>query len=73
LKFTRKGWGRINLKTVINIFLDTVSVASRFGVLKYYTKVFRDTTIMLTAFVAGMYIYKQFVNPYIFPGIESRG
>ena len=73
LKFTRKGWGRINFKTVLNIFLDTVSVASRFGVLKYYTKVFRDTTIMLTAFVAGMYIYKQFVNPYIFPGIESRG
>lgn len=73
LKFTRKGWGRINFKTVINIFLDTVAVASRFGILQYYTKLFRDTTIMLTVFVAGMYIYKQFINPYMFPGIESRG
>jgi len=73
LKFTRKGWGRINFKTVLNIFLDTVAVASRFGILQYYTKVFRDTAIMLTAFVAGMYLYKQFINPYIFPGIESRG
>jgi len=73
LKFTRNGFGRINFKTVLNIFLDTVAVASRFGVLQYYTKVFRDAAIMLTAFVAGMYIYKQFINPYIFPGIESRG
>ena len=73
LKFTRKGFGRINLKTVINIFLDTVAVASRFGVLQYYTKMFRDSTIMLTAFVAGMYLFKQLINPYIFPGIESRG
>ncbi len=73
LKFTREGWGRINLKTVINIFLDTVAVASRFGVLQYYTKLFRDTTIMLTVFVAAIYLYKQFINPYLFPGIESRG
>jgi hypothetical protein len=73
LKFTRNGFGRINFKTILNIFLDTVAVASRFGVLQYYTKVFRDAAIMLTAFVAGMYIYKQFINPYIFPGIESRG
>ena len=73
LKFTRKGWGRINFKTIINIFLDTVAVASRFGILRYYTQVFRDTTIMLTIFVGGMYLYKQFINPYIFPGIESRG
>ncbi len=73
LKFTRKGWGRINLKTVINIFLDTVAVASRFGILQYYTKVYRDSTIMLTAFVAFIYLYKHLINPYIFPGIESRG
>ena len=73
LKFTRKGFGRINFKTVLNIFLDTVAVASRFGVLQYYTKMFRDSTIMLTAFVAGMYLFKQLINPYIFPGIESRG
>lgn len=73
LKFTRKGWGRINFKTVLNIFLDTVAVASRFGILQYYTKVFRDSAIMLTVFIAGMYLYKQFINPYIFPGIESRG
>ncbi|MDL5504019.1 MAG: hypothetical protein QSU88_12485, partial [Candidatus Methanoperedens sp.] len=49
------------------------AVASRFGVLQYYTKMFRDSTMMLTAFVAGMYLYKKFINPYIFPGIESRG
>jgi glycosyltransferase involved in cell wall biosynthesis len=73
LKFTRNGFGRINFKTVINIFLDTVAVASRFGVLQYYTKMFRDSTIMLTAFVAVMYLYKQLINPYIFPGIEARG
>ncbi|VVB53797.1 Glycosyltransferase AglD [uncultured archaeon] len=73
LKFTRKGFGRINFKTILNIFLDTVAVASRFGVLQYYTKMFRDSTIMLTAFVAGIYLYKKLINPYIFPGIESRG
>jgi len=73
LKFTRKGFGRINFKTILNIFLDTVAVASRFGVLQYYTKMFRDSTIMLTVFVAGIYLYKQLINPYIFPGIESRG
>lgn len=27
LKFTRKGFGRINFKTILNIFLDTVAVA----------------------------------------------
>jgi glycosyltransferase involved in cell wall biosynthesis len=73
LKFTRKGWGRMDLKTVLNIFLDTVAVASRFGILEYYSKLFRDTAIMLTAFVALMYLYKQLIDPYIFPGIESRG
>jgi glycosyltransferase involved in cell wall biosynthesis len=73
LRFTRKGWGRINFMTILNIFLDTVAVASRFGVLQYYAKLLRDTTIMLTAFVAGIYMYKQFINPYLFPGIESRG
>lgn len=73
LKFTRKGFGRINFKTILNIFLDTVAVASRFGVLQYYTKMFRDSTIMLTAFVAGIYLFKQLINPYVFPGIESRG
>jgi glycosyltransferase involved in cell wall biosynthesis len=73
LKFTRKGWGRINFMTVLNIFLDTVAVASRFGVLQYYTRIFRDSAIMLTTFVGGVYLYKTFINPYVFPGIETRG
>ncbi len=73
LNFTREGWGRIDLKTILNIFFDTIAVSSRFGVLEYYSKLFRDTTIMVTAFVSGIYIYKRLVNPYIFPGIELRG
>jgi dolichol-phosphate mannosyltransferase len=73
LKFTRKGWGRINFKTILNIFLDTVAVASRFGVMQYYARVFRDSAIMLTAFVGGVFLYKQFVNPFVLPEIETRG
>lgn len=73
LKFTRKGWGRINFKTILNIFLDTVAVASRFGVMQYYARVFRDSSIMLTAFVGGMFLYKQLLDPLLLPGIETRG
>jgi glycosyltransferase involved in cell wall biosynthesis len=73
LKFTRKGWGRINLKTILNIFLDTIAVASRFGFMKYYARVFRDSAIMLTVFVGGLFLYKQFINPLVLPGIETRG
>ena len=28
---------------------------------------------MVTVFVVLMSLYKQFIDPYIFPGIESRG
>ncbi|MDO8725191.1 MAG: glycosyltransferase [Candidatus Methanoperedens sp.] len=73
LKFTRKGWGRINFKTILNIFLDTVAIASRFGVLRYYARVFRNSAIMVTAFVGGMFLYKQFVDPHFLPEIEIRG
>ena len=73
LNFTRKGWGRVNLMTILNIFFDTVAVTCRFGIMRYYTKLFRDTIFMLTAFISGVYLYKQFINPYTFPGIESRG
>ncbi len=73
LKFTRRGWGRVDLLTILNIFFDTVAVACRFGVIQYYSKLFRNTTVMLTTFVSGIYLYKQIIDPYIFPGIESRG
>ncbi|VVB97195.1 Glycosyltransferase AglD [uncultured archaeon] len=73
LKFTRKGWGRIDLMTITNIFLDTVAVACRFGIMQYYSRILRDTTVMITAFVSAIYLYKQFINPYVFPGIETRG
>jgi glycosyltransferase involved in cell wall biosynthesis len=72
LKFTRKGWGRMNIKAIINIFLDTVAVACRFGFLQYYSRIMRDSTIMLTAFISGIYFYREFIDPFIFPGIESR-
>ena len=73
LNFTRKGWGRVDMMTILNIFFDTVAVACRFGVMQYYTRLFRDATVMLTAFIGGIYLYKQFIDPYLFPGIESRG
>ena len=73
LNFTKKGWGRINIFTILNIFFDTVAVACRFGILQYYSRLFRDITVMLTAFVSVIYLYKQFIDPFVFPGIELRG
>ncbi|MCZ7355915.1 MAG: glycosyltransferase [Candidatus Methanoperedens sp.] len=72
LKFTRKGWGRINIKVITNIFLDTVAVAGRFGFLQYYSRIIRDSTIMLMVSISGIYLYKQFIDPFLLPGIESR-
>ena len=72
LKFSRKKWGRITLKTILNIFFDTMVIACRLRILQYYSKFLRDTAALLFCSLLGVYFYKQFVNPYAFPGVETR-
>ncbi|MEM5828809.1 MAG: glycosyltransferase [Candidatus Aenigmatarchaeota archaeon] len=72
LKFSKKRWGRINLRTLLNIFFDTMAIAYRFYILKRYTIILRDTFILFSIIMGSIYLYKIFFNPFLFPTIGTK-
>lgn len=72
LNFSRRKWGRITLATIFNMFFDTMAIAYRFYVLKFYSRFMRDIILLLSSFLLIIFIYKQTINPFAFPGIEAR-
>jgi len=72
LNFSRGSFGRIKIKDILNMFVDTMAVAYRFQVLQHYSRVFTDTGIMVSVFIAMLFLYKKFINPYIFPTVEFK-
>lgn len=72
LKFSKKGWGRVSLKMLLNMFFDTMAIAYRFYILKRYTIILRDTLILLSIIMGIIYFYKIFFNPFAFPTIGTK-
>jgi glycosyltransferase involved in cell wall biosynthesis len=72
LKFSKKGIGRIKLKTILNIFFDTMAIAYRFYILQFYSSILKNVLIFLSIFLVSIFVYKNFFNPYIFPFAELK-
>lgn len=72
LEFKRDALGRINPRDIFLIALDTTIVAYRFYIPQYYASILRDSGIMLLVFLMGVKLYKEYRNPFAYPGLESR-
>jgi len=72
LKFSKRGIGRVKLKTILNIFFDTMAIAYRFYILQFYSSILKNTLLFLSIFLILILVYKKFFNPYIFPFAELK-
>ena len=70
--FSRGGWGRIRIRDIVYIFLETMGVAKRFRIPNEYAFMIRESGIMLFLFGIGIMAYKEYLNPNALPGIEAR-
>ena len=72
LEFQRGSFGRLNIKSIFLIAIDTIIISYRFYIPQYYGHILRDSGIMLLVFLMGVKLYKKYNNPFIYPGLEGR-
>ena len=72
LNFQRgMSWGRISVKDIFCMAVDTTAVAYRFHILQDWSKMLVAVMATVAAFLAIVILYKT-LNPYAFPHMEYR-